>query len=107
MDPAPYPDSDIDIDLERGLPPDPDIDLDPERSLPPDPDIDLDLDRGLPQDPGPDPEQDQEQELPADPFTGWHPVTTGYSFRAADTDNPVFYEPLNESVLEHFLVHHA
>ncbi len=71
----------------------------------PDPDITTELDRGLPPDPGPDPEQ--EQELPEDPFPDWHPFTSGYSFRAADTDNPVFYEPLTESILEHFLARHA
>ncbi|HSN37873.1 MAG TPA: hypothetical protein VLT34_16115, partial [Arthrobacter sp.] len=57
------------------------------------------LDPGLPPDPGPDPDQ----EPPADPFPDWPPVTAGYSFRAADTHNLIFYEPFNESILEHFL----
>ena len=63
----------------------------------------VELDRGLPPDPWPE----QEQELPEDPFPGWHLLAAGHAMAAADVDDPGRREPLEISILEHFLLQYA
>ncbi|MDR7084406.1 hypothetical protein J2X01_003715 [Arthrobacter ginsengisoli] len=93
--------------LETYPDPNPDAHMDaaPDRGLPPDPDIDPD--RGLPPNPGPYPEQKQEQELPPDPFPDWHLLTPGHAVPAAKAADPGWQEPLEASILEHFLMQDA
>ena len=64
-------------------------------------------DRSLPPDPGQDPEQKQEQELPPDPFPDWHLLTPGHAVSTAKVDDPGWQEPLEASILEHFLLQDA